>query len=309
MSGPWIAARAFAGSLALLTVSGVAGAQPRGEAEDLFRRGRALYDEGKLAEACDALGRSEALDPGVGTLGLLAACEEKRGLLARAHADFVETARLAHAAGDKREAYAAERAAALAPRVPHLVIRVDAARPPIRVTRAGQVVPADRLGTDLLVDPGPFEVVATAADGREFRSALVAAPGQRLEVVIPAFATQDAPVAHPVEHPVARALAWVTGGLGLVGVGVGAGLGVHAISENNSSMTCAPAPTCPARDAAYAAANGSTAAFAVGVAALGASAVLFVVSRPSASPVAVTIAPSVAGRGGTGGTVSMTGTF
>jgi hypothetical protein len=297
---------ALALALAVLAAAGNAAALPT-EAEELFRKGHALYDEGKLDQACALLARSQELDPSVGTLGLLAACEEKRGLLARAYADFVETARLAHAAHDDREAYARDRAAALSPKVSRLVLRVDPAGPPARVTRGGQEVPVDRLGAELPVDPGAFEVVATAPDGRAWRRALVAGPGQRLEVDIPAFKAADAGPAPPVTHPVARAFAFVTAGLGLAGVGVGAGFGARAISLNNASSdgkTCAPkAPTCPARDQAYTASTVSTAAFVVGLGAASASVALFVVSRPTPAQGAVSLSifPS--------GTISLAGTF
>jgi hypothetical protein len=296
-------ARACAAALAVLASAsaGPAAAQPAQEADELFRRGHALYDEGKLEEACRTLARSQALDPSVGTLGLLAACEEKRGLLARAYADFRETERLAGKAKDARGAYAAERAAALLARVGRLVIQVDPTAPPARVTRAGEEVRAADLGAELVVDPGSFEIVAAGPDGSEIRRSVTIAAGQRLEVVLPALARK--PLA-PVEHPVMRALAYVTGAVGLAGVGVGAGLGALAISRNTASMSCMPsARTCPARDDAFTAANASTAAFVVGLAAVGTGVVLFVVSRPSApavpgSAVSIGLSPSVGARGG-----------
>lgn len=267
-------------------------AKPPTEAEELFRKGHTLYDEGKLEQACAMLARSQELEPSVGTLGLLAACEEKRGLLAHAYEHFNDTARLAHAASDKREGYALDRASALLPKVPRLVIRVDAAGPPARVERAGQVVPAARLGTELMVDPGTFEVVATSADGAVFRRSLTAAPGDRLEVAIPSFKPAAPPV--PVEHPVARAFAYVTGGLGIAGLAVGAGFGARAMARNSASKDpkiCPPqALTCAARDEALTAATLSTVGFSIGVAGIGAGTALFIVSRPSPPESAVSLA-------------------
>ncbi len=273
-------------ALALLVVLRAAGveAQPAKEADALLPpEGARSTTRGKLAEACDALARSQALDPSVGTLGLLAACEEKRGLVARAYADFVEAARLARLSSDKREAYASERAAALAPKVARLVIRVDPSSPRPASRAPGREVPAEQKSARRSSSiPGrsrsspPLRTAARSADrpwpprGSASRS--------------PSLRSHAPPPAAPpprVEHPVTRALAFVTGGLGLVGVGVGTAFGVHAIARNDDSKACVPnAPTCPARGDALTAANASTAAFVAGIAAIGASVALFVVSRP-----------------------------
>ena len=79
------------------------GAGTSEEAEAFYQRGHALYDQGKLAEASAALARSQALSPNMATVALLAACDEKRGLLARAHAEYLDAARFAGSLFDKRE--------------------------------------------------------------------------------------------------------------------------------------------------------------------------------------------------------------
>src|SRR6185503_1288260 len=171
--------------------------------------------------------------------GLLAACEEKRGRLARAYQNFLETARLAQAAKDGREKYASERAEALKPRVPRLVIRVDAAIVSPRVTRGGELVPDGQIGTELLVDPGETEIVGTGAGKGEFRQKVTLSESSRVEVFVRLPATGDGgpppppfPLPGPREHPTMRALSFVAGGLGLVGLGVGTFFGVRAISKN-----------------------------------------------------------------------------
>src|SRR6185436_14797586 len=45
-------------------------------ADEHFKRGKELLARGRVAEACAELATSDALDPSVGTLGLLAACHE-----------------------------------------------------------------------------------------------------------------------------------------------------------------------------------------------------------------------------------------
>jgi tetratricopeptide (TPR) repeat protein len=291
-------------ALAVIALAGPAAAQGTEEADAFYQRGHALYDQGKLAEACAALARSQALSPSMATAALLAACDEKRGLLARAHAEYLDAARLAGSLFDKREAYFKERADTLAPSVPRLVIKIDPAAPPARVTRGGQEVDPDLLGTEIFVDPGTIEVVAAGPDGAEIRRSAVAAVGQRVEVVLPAFAVlKQSPARRAV-----RVVSYVTGGIGLAGALVGTGFALGAVARNNDSQACLPsAPTCPARNDALTAANVATVGFAVGLPALALGTVLFIVSRPTVaappkSAVSLSIAPGPRG-------VWITGTF
>jgi len=101
-----------------------------------------------------------------------------------------------------------------------------------------------------------------------------------------------------------RALAYVAGGVGLVGIGLGTFFGVRAISKNKDSKdisVCPPANMiCDARDAAFTLATGSTVSFAVGLAGLGAGVGLFIASRPDPAPaakgsVSVKLVPTVGG--------------
>jgi tetratricopeptide (TPR) repeat protein len=289
-------------ALAVLSCAGPAAAQGAEQADAFYKRGRALYDEGKLAEASAALARSQALSPSLATAALLAACDEKRGLLARARAEYLDAARLASSLLDKREAAFKERADALALRLARLVIKVDPAGPPERVTRGGLEVDADLLGTEILVDPGTIEVVAAGPDGSEVRRSAVAPAGQRVEVVLPAFAV----VKQSAGRRAVRVLSYVTGGIGIAGVAVGTGFALGAIARNNDSKACVPtAPTCPARDDALTAANVATVGFAVGLPALALGTVLFFASRPAtAAPAKASLSIAPGPRG-----VWITGTF
>ena len=177
------------------------------------------------------------------------------------------------------------------------MIKVDPAAPPARVTRGGQEVDADLLGTEILVDPGTVEVVAAGADGVEIRRSAVAAAGQRLEFSLPAFAVLNQ---SPARRAV-RVVTYVTGGIGLAGALVGTGFALGAVARNNDSQACLPnAPTCPARSDALTAANVATVSFAIGLPALALGTVLFIVSRPSIaapprSAVSFSIAPGPRG--------------
>lgn len=58
--------------------------EDRAKAQALFERGRALMNEGKYAEACEAFSESDAHDPGIGTEVNLGVCWRKLGDDARA---------------------------------------------------------------------------------------------------------------------------------------------------------------------------------------------------------------------------------
>jgi hypothetical protein len=135
-------------------------------AEQLFNQGRALMEQGKFAQACPLFAESQRLDPGGGTLLNLAVCHEKEGRIATALGEF-ETA-LLQAQRDKRkdrEAIARERIAALAPKVPHLIITLGAGVAEIdglSVTVDTNEVKRESFGTAMPVDPGLHRIDASA---------------------------------------------------------------------------------------------------------------------------------------------------
>src|SRR6266446_6820357 len=59
-------------------------------ATQLFKEGRMLVDQGKVAEGCRKLEESQRLDPGGGTLLNVALCHEKEGRSATAWTEFTE---------------------------------------------------------------------------------------------------------------------------------------------------------------------------------------------------------------------------
>lgn len=330
-------AGAAALSLSLAVAAGGARAQtgPRttpaaaARADALFQEGKRLFDAGKHEQACDKLAESERIDPSIGTLGLLAACHEQRGLLATAHDEYKRTAARARRAGDDREKYARSRAAALEPRLPTVRLRFATAEAGVEVLRDGRPLPPAQVGGDARLDPGAhtFEVRATAR--KPWRTSITIKEREHLSIDVPELEPADPSTAlggargplpssggaeaEPAE-PAGDAPApstdprrlggFIAAGVGAAGIAVGAVAGIVAMSKQADSeelcreragrYECTPEGG-ELVDGAKSAALVSTIAFGVGVAGIGAGAVLLLTSGwPAAAPRARGGAPRLA---------------
>lgn len=292
-------------------------------ADALFQDGKRLLEQGKTDEACTLLAHSDAIEPAVSTLGLLAACHEQQGRIATAVKEYRETARRAAAAGDSRGEFAQQRAVALAPRLPRLVIHVARTGPPIELLRNGASVPASEVGAEIPVDPGSYEIVARAAGRREHRVVVVAVEGVAVHVEVPELAL-DAPPRDPTALPSnvgppspgaaqtssgPRPMGLVLGGVGVAGLGFGVGFGVAALNLNLDSKkshdTCRGPDACAngraLRSSAYTAATASTISLSVGAVGLVTGlVVLFWPSRKAPAPArtGLHVMPLTGPRGG-----------
>ena len=176
-----------------LAISAVGHASPA--AEKLFQDGRAFMNQGKLAEACDAFRRSTELEPRVGTLLNLANCEEKRGHFAVAWSTFIEARALAKRQNDERAAEADKRAAALAPKLSYLTIKVASRPPQLVVKRNSTDVPNAELDHEVPVDPGTYAVEASAPGHAPYKQSIDIALGSHAVIEIPALTSTGEPPA------------------------------------------------------------------------------------------------------------------
>ena len=161
-------------------------------AEKLFEDGRAALALNHLDEACDALRRSQDLEPRVGTLLNLGDCEEKRLRLASAWEAFVEARTLAAAQHDQRGSLADQRVRALAPRLPYLLLavkRVDG----LVITRDGGAVPVAEWDHELPLDPRTYNLEARAPGRLAWSSGLDLGEGQHLRIEVPELEVEPAP--------------------------------------------------------------------------------------------------------------------
>ena len=240
------------------------------EAEMLFRDGRDLLKQGKIAAGCDKLAASERLESSIGTLLNLGDCREKLGKLASAWAAFRKAEAMAKRTGgdDKRQAEASRRAAQLEPRLPNLEIDVPHRVDGLVVRCDGEIVTDAQWSTALPLDPGNYTIAVEAPGYQAWRTTVPVSLGaKRQVVVVPALARLPAaPVAKvsAVPWPAPRATpgapavvmrrgrTWSTTralsvGIGLAGAGaLGTGIyfGLHANSLQDRANQRCPLAVC-----------------------------------------------------------------
>jgi serine/threonine-protein kinase len=203
-------------------------------------------DEGRYAEACPKLGRSQSLDPQVGTMLNLAYCYENLGKTASGWSMWLEAAAAAEAKGqDKREEFARRRAAQLESRLLRVTITVAPQRDieSIDVQLDGASVPRGRWGAPTPVDPGQHWVQASGA-GRRPWWARIDVDDQHMPMVevpvLEGIGLQAGPAAGgpqiaPAGWPWQRTVAVAMGGAGVVAIAVAAVLAASAKSTYDQS--------------------------------------------------------------------------
>jgi len=164
----------------------------RATAEALYQEAYRLSQEGKFAEACKKLEESDRLDPATGTKVELAKCYENTNRPASAWALYIAAADADHLAGKNktREAMARERAAALEPDLPRLVLVVSAeaaSAPGLIVERDGVAIRKPLWGTPLTVDPGEHTIRVTAPGKLAWEGKASAIARQETKIDVPAL--------------------------------------------------------------------------------------------------------------------------
>jgi len=188
----------------------------------------------------------------------------------------------------EREQVARERASALAPHVPKIIIQVMASDlPGLDVQRDGVPVGKSQWGTPIPADPGEHRIVATAPGRRAWEKVLTVAIDQAVAVVVPTF--DSTPTARPGEagegFGTQRVLALVAGGIGVVGLAVGTAFGLSSVSKHDeaeqhcSGSACRDQVGVDLRAQALRAGNASTVGFILGAAGLAGGATLWLTAK------------------------------
>lgn len=319
----------------LFAASSGATQSPAALAETLFQDAKKLMDEQKYAAACPKLAESQRLDPGTGTLILLAACHEREGKLAAAWSEYVEALAQASQAGRRDRIKAAEDGVKrVSPRLSRLAVTVrsDAKVPGLVVKVDGVTLAEASWGSSTPSDPGEHVVEATApghigvtkkvtfgvtSETRTVEigpldvapvpvptqpstpASAVPAPAsaEPASSAVPPHAVPPPPV-HPVQTP-----AYLVGGIGVASLVVGAYFGLSARSDTRSANLLCPEKTCAndealaRNDSAGKAAKVSNVFVGLGLVGVGVGAYLWVHSGTSNS--GIRLGPTVAsGRAG-----------
>jgi hypothetical protein len=290
-------------------------AQNQAAAEVLFQQGKKLMAEGKFAEACQKLAGSQELDPAAGTLLNLGDCYEKNRQIASAWATFKEAATAAKAGGmPDREQVARQRAAALEPRLPHMVIVVpeQAAANVTEIKRDGVAVPRVAWGAPLPVDAGEHVIEAKGSGPQPWSQRVTVVEGktETVTVTVSSAEAQTAPVA-PVPPESAdtagkgkgqKVAGAIIAGAGVVALGIGTVVVLSAKSKYNGA-DCNESNVCVQagyddRQSAISMANTANIVLGAGMVALVAGGVLWL-TAPSSAHAGISVQPT-AGLGGGG---------
>lgn len=289
----------------------------------LFEQGRTFMNDGRIDEACAKLAESQRLDPGGGTLLNLALCHEKQGKIATAWAEFRDARSIAKRDNrPDRESAADGEIAKIEPQLFKLTIVVapDVIVPGLLVEVDGSPFPEGGWGTPFPVDPGTRAIVVKAPGYKEWKGSVEAAKTAgttdvnipKLEKLGPSEVKPPGPTSGgsatpPVKDPSSslpintpepdapmssmRKGGFVVGGIGLGLLGIGAVTLIAAkVKDSDADDRCQSETFCvdPSGYAisqqAYKLAQASTGLFVVGLAGVGAGAIMIAMS-PKNAPV------------------------
>ena len=230
--------------LAALLFAEPALAQAPGAADALWEEGRAALARKDLETACARFAASDKLEPSAGARANLGDCEEQRGRVASAWAAF-RSALEKLPPGDDRRPVVEARIAALAKRLPRLVLRLAPGAPGETTVREGETVLGSAATWDvaLPLDPGPHELVvlvhgrgpsgieATLVEGKTV-TLVVGAPEERRP---PKVEPRAPPRVPPPTAQTASLGPWILGGVGVAGLVVGTATGAVVLTKKSAA--------------------------------------------------------------------------
>jgi len=242
----------------MLVVAAPARADRVTDAEELFRRAKALVAQNKHHDACPLLAESYRLDPGMGTLLNLALCHEQIGKTASAWGEFravEQQARAATPPNETRARLAREHADKLQARLSRIRIVVPtAARAPGLVIKIDGEEKAEALwATGIAVDPGT-RLIEASAPHKKTATTKVKIDDEGVAQSVALAPLDDAPDTAPsgsatrgsdlegleeyAANRARRTTGYVVGGFGLAILATGAAFGVAAVINNNEAKRC-----------------------------------------------------------------------
>jgi hypothetical protein len=296
-------------SLAVVTTSLSAHAD-RTPAEAELATARALFEEGLAREDAKdwpgALARFRRVaeirvTPQV--LYNIALCLDRLAKLASADQAY---ARVEKAGDESSEASVRELARLATARrkelrasIPEVTLDAPAA-PDLVVTIDGAAVAPSSMHAPFAIDPGTHELVARR-EGAEARRSFTTLPGSHAVVVVP-VPVDTAPAPEDSSHRVPAA-AWISGGIGVVGIGAGVfALFSRSSAESELDGVCGPnRDACPENkrsvaDRAVTMTTVANVSFVVaGVAAATTATIVYFAWKPAGRSTALVVAPHAGG--------------
>jgi hypothetical protein len=299
----WFAARVLLATLFI--AAHAAGQAASSQAEQLFYDAKGLLESQHYDEACEKLERSQALNPGLGTLALLAYCHEMQGRTATAYAEYNQAVRWAERQGDAERQRVIERQRdRLKPRLSMLRLIVPQPVPGLELERAGEKLEQQEWGLPIPIDPGTVTVRAQAPGYETWTANVqVGSEGARVDVNVPPLARVDE--VQPVVPSRLDTPVLVAFGVGAAGLGVGTYFGLRASSlkQDSDDAGCNADSVCnregyDLRNDARGSARIANIAFGIGLAGVATGVVLMLTRSGSEKPApsaSLRVAPSARG--------------
>lgn len=269
-------------------------ATTKAAADALFRQGREAFDKGDYSRACPKFAESQAVDPAPGTLLNLALCEERSGKLLHARQHLTELVPQL-SSRDDRLPFARDLLAKIEKRVCRLSLTLAPGAPSETVVVDEREHTTLPLGVEIELDPGEYELSIQAPGRPSEKLRIGLTEGQReARVIQPPKAVEPdkkssvPPTPPPKSGPgLARTLGFVAGGIGVAAFGVAAVTGVVLLNKKSAVDDLCPKKRCSAegerlRKAAEATPvlPLNTVSWILGIAGVGAGAVLILTSSP-----------------------------
>lgn len=298
--------------------AGVANAETRTLARDLAQQGALAFEQHDYSVALDRFSRAHALFPAPSLSVMRARSLRRLGRLVEAADAYAETERTpltpdAPEVFRRAVAEAKQEGLELDRSMPRLLLRVVSDQTDGHVVRLnGKAVPGELLDVERLIDPGNYEIVASAPGCEPIVRHVRIGESERLTVELPlirgalgkaASSSQESRNQHQTGVKASVTWAYVASGVGLASIALGTVTGVVALNRK-SSLDAICRAGCPADSAAEIDSfrtnrTVSYTTFALGTAALGIGAYLLLSGSPDSEGVSLAVRPgalSVRGR-------------
>lgn len=233
-------------------------------AQTTFQAANKLFDAGRFEEAITAFRASYDIVRSPNSVLMVARCQRELGRLGEAFANYTSALADAERVAKSDPKYEATTKAAheelesLRSQVALLTVRVVGAREDSEIRVADRKIPVSALSEPIPLKPGEYDVSARSASGELVTQHVSATAGAEQSVDLdlsasaPAKTVAPAPVAPVTDvHPTTRsgssshALAWVSTGVGVVGLAAFGTFGLMSNSKYDGLDSKCPGGACP----------------------------------------------------------------